>query len=593
LDGNGKSIYNVTVAGTDNGIGACVFQFMEGTIKNLFVDMSLQADLINVKNSAFIYYMYANSVVENCYVKYASHATQYANGNGTAISPIVAEFSVSGGSATIRNCVGVMDLSAGVTHPTTPFGGAATIMGGIKNPNGAQAVVNLENCYGVMLTANGDTVHTAKLDSRDTGGNYGTVNKDTSSAYTSIRDMYTAATTGMTAANGWNSLWTVDTVNETLKFGNHVIYYRAPEMDKASAKVFLVKGTNEHNVAESVQLSLRYTDQTATWTSSDTTVATVSANGLVTPVKGGTALITATVNGDVCTCEITVYNYYEIDTVDEFMGMPTNDAFAYCVLTKDIDFSGIVINQTEGYMTVGYPEGAVGQVTPNTEAGIFAGVLDGNGYALQNVTIAPLAGYGGSNTCLGAPNLIHTISGTVKNLSAHISLTGLTVNSARFGGFAMSLSAGAHISNCYFELTSTHYVASNYPLAPLSGFVAANIGAITIENCVGVLNAVSTYRDGGLAGGLIGRISMANGGTVNVKNCYAVEVAPNDNTSSAQVFVQASGWQAPSTFENSTAYTTLAELLAAAKTGMTAEKGWNNLWTVTDTALKFGNVTIA
>ena len=357
------------------------------------------------------------------------------------------------------------------------------------------------------------TKNTPKLDSNDTTSvngvyNPGVVNKDTSSAYGSMYDMYVAAKTGMTAENGWNNNWTV--ANGILKFGDE-----------------------------------------------------------------------------------TIFKVYEISTVADFMALPMNDANAYCVLTKNIDFSGIVINQTEGYMTVGYPEGAVGQVTPNTEAGIFAGVLDGNGYALQNVTIAPLAGYGGSNTCLGAPNLIHAICGTVKNLSAHISLTGLTVNSARFAGFTSTLQSGAHISNCYFELTSTHYVATNYPLAPLAGFVAASTGAITIENCVGVLNKVSNYRNGGLAGGLIGRVSMANGGTVNVKNCYAVEVAPNDNTSSAQVFVQASGWQAPSTFENSTAYTTLADMFAAATTGMTAEKGWNNLWTVTDTALKFGNVTIA
>ena len=511
LDGNGYAIKNVNIIG--NGGAAmfgCVFAYVDGTIKNLAADVTLTAVTKSAKDVGFIYYLYAGASVENCYIRFNTNATQYGNGNGRAVGAIAGVINADGGVATIKNCVGVLDLTNLNSSYDGSFGGAASIVGG--NISG-ESTVNILNCYGVTLTAPTDTKNTPKLDSNDTtssGGVYnpGVVNKSTSSAYGSMYDMYVAAKTGMTAENGWSSLWTVS-ANGSLKFGDE-----------------------------------------------------------------------------------TIFEVYEISTVADFMALPMNDANAYCVLMKDIDFSGIVINQTEGYMTIGYPAGATHE-TPGTSATVFAGVLDGNGFALKNVTVAPLAEYGGSNTTVGQPNLIYAICGTVKNLSVDLTLKDVGVNSARFGGFTSTLQSGAHISNCYFELTSTHYVASNYPLAPLAGFVAASTGAITIENCVGVLNKVANSRNGGLAGGLIGRVSMANGGTVNVKNCYAVEVDPNDGTTAAQVFVQASGWQAPSTLVNSTAYTALADLVTAAQTGITAENGWNSLWTVSANGLTFGTTTIA
>ena len=50
------------------------------------------------------------------------------------------------------------------------------------------------------------------------------------------------------------------------------------------------------------------TNQNVTWTSDDTAVATVSADGLVTAVQAGTATITVTTEdgGKTATCRVTV-----------------------------------------------------------------------------------------------------------------------------------------------------------------------------------------------------------------------------------------------------------------------------------------------
>lgn len=67
----------------------------------------------------------------------------------------------------------------------------------------------------------------------------------------------------------------------------------------------------ELKIAETTQLSYTILPanavQTVTWTSSDTEIATVDANGLVTAISGGTAIITATaVNGKTANVSITV-----------------------------------------------------------------------------------------------------------------------------------------------------------------------------------------------------------------------------------------------------------------------------------------------
>jgi len=70
------------------------------------------------------------------------------------------------------------------------------------------------------------------------------------------------------------------------------------------------------------------TDKTVTWSSSNEKVATVDANGKVTPVGNGTATITATAGGKTATCELSVGYGVALSkaTVGMFIGA---DGWAY------------------------------------------------------------------------------------------------------------------------------------------------------------------------------------------------------------------------------------------------------------------------
>ena len=577
LDGNGHSIYNVTVSGNGNAIFASVFAYVDGTIKNLAVDMKLKADVASVKDSGFIYSLYAGASVENCYVKYTSHCTQYKNGNGRAIAAIASCINANGGVATIKNCVGVMDLSAGVTHPATPFGGAATIIGGNTSTSSTADVIN---CYGVMLTADSDSVHTAKIDSNDTTSasgvaSPGKINKDTSAAYDSFANMFAAAQTDMTEENGWNSCWNMDAANERLTFGSKVLYNaRAPYLNVESANLYATEsGTTLNGLAQTLQLNVVYATGAITYVSSDPSVATVDANGLVTAVNGGKATISATVDGNEYTCEVTVYNYQAITTAAEFMAMSSDAPYAYYALTRDIDFTGITVGSAS-----------------HPAISNFVGVLDGNGYKIHNVTLIGATGNGIQ------ASLFLFMNGTIKNLSAELGFSAdIPAKTTKHAGLIATISLPtAVVENCYVKLSSkTASYGTQIPVASIVSYVSPGAYAAVIRNCVAVFECLDDFAaiNGGYAT-IAGRVAAVG---LTIENCYGV-VLSKDNAQAAKLYCDStydSSYKTPQ-IVNSTAHTTLAEMFTAAQTGMTVANGWNSFWAVDaeNNTLKFGQTVI-
>ena len=58
--------------------------------------------------------------------------------------------------------------------------------------------------------------------------------------------------------------------------------------------------------SETIRLSVSGTDTAATWTVADASVLSISADGLITPVKVGTTTVTATVGGAVLTITVRI-----------------------------------------------------------------------------------------------------------------------------------------------------------------------------------------------------------------------------------------------------------------------------------------------
>lgn len=88
--------------------------------------------------------------------------------------------------------------------------------------------------------------------------------------------------------------------------------FTACDNSKSDKKYALNQTTATLGVDETVQLTVTSADGgtvEAQWTSGDVNVATVSGEGLVTAVAVGSAVITATVDGEELTCSVTVVEY--------------------------------------------------------------------------------------------------------------------------------------------------------------------------------------------------------------------------------------------------------------------------------------------
>lgn len=117
------------------------------------------------------------------------------------------------------------------------------------------------------------------------------------------------------------------------------------------------------------------TEACATYETDNASVATVSADGTVTPMSVGSTLVFVSANGRTKTVAVEVYTML-VSTADDWnamLGLP-GDLGARFYVTNDIDFSGVTYNAKTNNG---------GDVLLSQS---FCGSLDGGGHTISNVT---------------------------------------------------------------------------------------------------------------------------------------------------------------------------------------------------------------
>lgn len=212
----------------------------------------------------------------------------------------------------------------------------------------------------------------------------------------------------------------------------------------SQSKVFLDMQSKETKRVSAEYVSLKndsesvLTDKTIHYTSADETIATVSADGVVTPVSIGTTDIIITSDGMTEYVTADVYSA-AIATPTDWLAMfeKTCDIESRYYLANDIDFTGV--------------EYDIGMLAEYGDTGncFFGAEIDGNCYSVKNITMT-----GVSQSLFGA-----TVGLKLRNISFENIL--FTAEAGRAAGIAHTV--GQHTS-CFGEQVILESDISNVAL---------------------------------------------------------------------------------------------------------------------------------
>ncbi|MCL2797883.1 MAG: bacterial Ig-like domain-containing protein, partial [Firmicutes bacterium] len=250
-----------------------------------------------------------------------------------------------------------------------------------------------------------------------------------------------------------------------------------------------------------------------TWASSNTSIATVDQDGIVTGKANGDATITAVdvENGYAGSITVRVSAAVVITTADQFASLILSGQNQYGIfyLGNDIDF-GFTSASTQ-YLLTYRPVDAEGVWNSNqNDPTYFNGIFDGRGYALKNLNMR-VAGDGSGWDA----SIFYTVgaAGIVRNLGV--------INFTSAGGGRTSVIAGHNfgiVENCYFENIQASSGAGGDGQC-LSSIIGFNYNII--RNCV-VASAYSAVASGNARfAAIVNRQRTITGGTRGVvDNCF-------------------------------------------------------------------------
>jgi uncharacterized repeat protein (TIGR02543 family) len=293
-------------------------------------------------------------------------------------------------------------------------------------------------------------------------------------------------------------------------------------------------------------------DYEAAFASSDTSIATIDEEGLVTPVAMGTATITVTISGNEFSIPLTVTNALKHITTYEELKAVGDDPTADYVLDNDIDCGGAGFydpdSSYDSYITT------------------YSGVFDGQGHKISNLYIA-----GGWNK-----GFIHTLSGTLKNTAFVGIHSGVNM---WCGGFIGTLNAGGLLDNVFLDIEmveTTDSADEKYEGALIGGAYDA-----TATNCLVNITEADGVGDLTTTGSLIGR---AGAYALDMQHCYAIK----NGITMAGLYVVEAASGCGDRLVNCGQYDTYADFKSGADTSTFDA----TLWTFNDSTVLFGGAQI-
>ncbi len=281
---------------------------------------------------------------------------------------------------------------------------------------------------------------------------------------------------------------------------------------------------------------------TITYASSNSEVFTVDNSGTLTAVGAGEAILNvSTDEGLTASLSVTVHGYYaKIETAYDFLTI-ADHMDGYFELANDVDFTNV------GFTPLG-----LGADNDPTAATQFTGYLNGNGYAVRNITHAKadnrsiftvLGEAGGIENIafenVSLPNsrasrsagLVWSNYGAINNVRLTVTTNGegVGVNDWGFGGVVSANRDTGKVTNCAIQLTANGGVSN------LGAIFNVNQGGL-ISGTVALVNRedIKTHSHTGSFG-------TVSGATVTVNAETAAENAKKIGLSGLVWQVNASG----------------------------------------------------